>query len=166
MPKIPLCLLLLAAAHGAVAAEILMQRPAPFSEDSDIAANIKRECDLGEKLATFVAEASRAKGVEIRFTNDGHVPEQGRFLAVEIRDAVSAGNAFLGHHKSTSVRGKLYEDGKVVASFKGRRDSMGGAFAGYKGSCSVLGRTIKAIGGDIAQWLAAPSMDAELGDRR
>jgi hypothetical protein len=42
---------------------------------------------------------------------------------------------------------------------------MGGAFAGYKGSCSVLGRTIKAIGKDVAEWMKAPSKDAQLGDR-
>jgi hypothetical protein len=39
-----------------------------------------------------------------------------------------------------------------------------GMVAGYKGSCSVLGRTARALGEDIAKWLAAPSMDALLGD--
>ena len=41
---------------------------------------------------------------------------------------------------------------------------MGGAFAGYKGSCSVLGRTVKAMGKDVAQWLKAPTDEAALGD--
>ncbi len=41
---------------------------------------------------------------------------------------------------------------------------MGGLFAGFKGSCSVLGRTVKAIGKDIAEWLVNPVLDADLGD--
>ena len=146
------------------ASELSLPRPVPFAEDSDIAGNIRRECNLGDKLAEFIAQFADAKGVATRFVASDAAPSEGRFLAVEIRDALSVGNAFTGHRKSTSVRGRLYEDGQVVGSFRGRRDSMGGMFAGYKGSCSVLGRTVKALGQDIAEWLAAPSMDADLGD--
>jgi hypothetical protein len=79
-------------------------------------------------------------------------------------DAVSMGNAFLGHQKFTKVRGTLLQDGTKVASFKARRNSMGGAFAGFKGSCSVLGRTVEAMGEDIATWLTDPRDGASLGD--
>ena len=40
----------------------------------------------------------------------------------------------------------------------------GGAFGGYKGTCSILGRCIKTLGSDIAKWLANPTMDAKLGN--
>jgi hypothetical protein len=62
------------------------------------------------------------------------------------------------------VRGKLYQDGKEIGAFTGRRNSMGGAFGGFKGSCSVLGRTVKALGKDIAQWLVQPAKGSQLGD--
>lgn len=149
---------------AAAAMEVVVPRPVPLAADNEIAGNIKRECNLGDKLSHYIAEFGRAAGHEVKFAATDATPGKGRFLAVEIRDAVSTGNAFIGHRKSATVRGKLYEDGKVVGSFRGRRDSMGGAFGGYKGSCSVLGRTVKALGKDIAQWMSAPSMDAELGD--
>jgi len=41
---------------------------------------------------------------------------------------------------------------------------MGGAFGGFKGNCSVLGRTVKALGEDIAGWLTHPDKDGLLGD--
>jgi hypothetical protein len=41
---------------------------------------------------------------------------------------------------------------------------MGGAFGGFKGNCSVLGRTVRALGEDIAGWLAQPGKDGMLGD--
>jgi hypothetical protein len=62
------------------------------------------------------------------------------------------------------VSGTLYENGQKIASFKARRKSMGGAFAGYKGSCSVLGRTIDTMAEDIAGWLKAPVDGAKMGD--
>ena len=74
------------------------------------------------------------------------------------------GNAFMGHHKYSAARGTLFENGKKLASFEARRQSMGGAFAGYKGSCSVLGRTVKAMGKDVAAWLKQPNDNALLGD--
>ncbi|MCE5233283.1 MAG: hypothetical protein ABFC67_08325 [Mizugakiibacter sp.] len=157
-------LALTGAASASAADAVVVPKPVPYAEDSDIAGNIKRECDLGNTLADYIREYADKHHVEVRFAPDAKPEAPGRVLAVEIRDAVSSGNAFLGHHKSTSVHGKLYQDGKLIGSFKDRRDSMGGAFAGFKGSCSVLGRTVKAIGEDVGAWLAQPTMDAELGD--
>ena len=59
-------------------------------------------------------------------------------------------NAFLGHHKSTSVRGALYQDGRAVASSRAVATRWAASPPGYWGSCSVLGRTVKALGQDIA----------------
>ena len=89
---------------------------------------------------------------------------EGRVLKLELVEALTMGNAFIGHHKYTKVRGTLYENGAVVADFRGRTNSMGGFAIGYKGSCSVLGRTVKALSKDIAAWLKSPVDDARLGD--
>lgn len=148
----------------APAQEVLVQRPVPYSEDADIASNIRNECKLQEQLPDYIRQFAAPKGIEVRFADEIDTAAPGRVLQVEIRDALSMGNAWTGHRKSTSVRGRLFEDGELIGSFRGRRDSMGGAFAGYKGSCSVLGRTVKTLGQDIAAFLAAPTMDAELGD--
>ena len=42
----------------------------------------------------------------------------------------------------------------------------GGAFGGYKGTCAILGRCVKAIGKDVGEWLLAPKMNAKLGDAK
>lgn len=144
----------------AVAEPIRLQRPVPYAEDNDISDAIKTECRIGEQLADFIKEYSP---VPVELT-DAAPGADGRVLQLEIVDAVSMGNAFLGHQKFTKVRGTLLENGVEVASFKARRNSMGGAFAGFKGSCSVLGRTVEAMGEDIGEWLAAPKDGANLGD--
>lgn len=162
-PTLALLSLLLASSLAS-ADEIQMARSIPYAEDAEIAGKITRECTLQTQLADFIKEYATKGGHQIRLVDSVDEAAEGKVLVIEIRDAVSEGNAFLGHRKSTSARGKLLENGVEIASFKVRRNSMGGAFAGYKGSCSVLGRTVKIMGQDIAQWLNAPTMDAMLGD--
>lgn len=144
--------------------DIKVARSIPYSEDAEIAGKIRRECQIQTQLADFIKEFGAKSGHSIQLLDAVDETMEGKVLVIEIRNAVSEGNAFLGHHKSTSAAGKLYENGEQVASFKALRNSMGGAFAGYKGSCSVLGRTVKVMGEDIAQWLSAPTEGALLGD--
>ena len=156
-----MALALVLASGSVLAGPLQLQRPVQLAEDNDISQAVKQECALGEQLADFIKEYAKEP---VEFTEGEPDISSGRVLKLEIVDAVSMGNAFMGHQKSTRVRGALYQDGEKVASFKARRNSMGGAFAGFKGACSVLGRTVKVIGQDIGQWLQAPVDGVNLGD--
>ena len=143
------------------AQSVSLQKPVPFAPDNDISAAILTDCDMGNKLADAVKVHS---SVPVIFIDGSAPPASGRVLELQIVDAVSMGNAWLGHQKFTKVHGTLFQDGNRIAGFKARRNSMGGAFAGFKGSCSVLGRTVEIIGKDIGGWLSNPVDDARLGD--
>lgn len=157
-------LLTLSVSSHAFAQSVSVPRPVPYAETADIADNIKEECKLNEQLADFIQKYGKVNGVTVEFGADSMDKTQGRVLDLRITNAISIGNAWTGHHKQASAVGTLYENGTKVASFKARRQSMGGAFAGYKGSCSVLGRTVDVMGEDIAAWLKAPVDGAKLGD--
>lgn len=149
----------------ASAQSVQVPRPVPYDENADIAENIRTECKINEQLADLVQEFAKKNGVTVTFgSSEVDTSAPGRVLDLKITNAISMGNAFMGHQKASSVSGTLYENGQKVASFKARRQSMGGAFAGYKGSCSVLGRTIEAMAKDIGAWLKAPVDGAKLGD--
>jgi hypothetical protein len=62
------------------------------------------------------------------------------------------------------IKGSLAEKGKVLGDFNARRYSGGGMFGEYKGTCSILGRCVKTLGKDVAEWLAHPVSQAALGD--
>jgi hypothetical protein len=130
--------------------EVMVQRPVPFNEDADIAGAVKRECKLDEQLPDFIAEYGKEKGIEIDLVPQVAASHAGRVLVLEITDAVSDGNAFPGHRKSVSVKGKLYQEGQLLGSFKARRNSMGGAFDEFRGSCSVLCDAVRELGEDVA----------------
>ncbi|MCK7592369.1 hypothetical protein [Pseudomarimonas salicorniae] len=153
------------ASAPALADSVRMAAETPYSEDAEISEKVRSEClKLNGQLPAYTREFGAEFGVRVDLLDRIDTAAEGRVLEVEILDAVSMGNAFIGHQKHSRIKGNLYENGQLVASFKGRRNSMGGAFAGYKGSCSVLGRTMKALGKDIAQWLQNPTDGARLGD--
>lgn len=154
---------LAAAAFGAQAAPVTIAESIPYAESADIQRKVREECtELNRQFAQFIKDYAAEKGIEVVFGDPSS--DTGRVLRVELTNALSQGNAFLGHSKSSSSRGTLFDNGEEVASFRATRNSMGGAFAGYKGSCSVLGRTVDAMGSDVADWLANPVDGAELGD--
>lgn len=131
----------------------------PFAEDSDVPAKVEKECQLGEKVATFVGKYS--KNTEISAD-----PGTGLYLNMEITEVhAPAGGGWSGP-KWMEVTGTLQENGQDKASFRAKRYSTGGAFSGFKGTCAIIGRCTKAIGKDIAKWLKNPEDGAELGDAR
>lgn len=162
---IALALLCSSISSVSLANPVTTQSVVPYSADSKIAKNIRNECTrLGSQFALFTQEFGKKFKVDVQLADTINTSAKGRVLQMEITEAVSMGNAFMGHQKYAAARGTLFENGKKVASFEARRQSMGGAFAGYKGSCSVLGRTMKAMGKDVAQWLQNPTDEAALGD--
>jgi hypothetical protein len=143
---------------------VAVQSPVPFSANNAIKRNIKDECSIDAQLAQFIGQYGKENGIEVELKDSVKQEGEGAVLIVEIVDAVSQGNPFIGHRKYTQIRGTLYDSGVELASFRGARHSSGGAFAGFKSSCSVLGRTVKALGNDVALWLKKPWKDATLGD--
>lgn len=141
---------------------IYIQALAPYDENAAIAQNIKDECTINKQLVDFIVEYANEMNIKVVATDA--IPSGGIELRVVIADAVSSGNAFIGHRKYSIVHGYLVKDKKRYSSFKAARMSGGGAFGGYKGSCAVLGRTVRAIGNDIALWLSSPIDGAKLGD--
>ena len=136
----------------------------PYQNEHAIQLNIRQECNLGQQLSEHIAAQAQERGIPVHRTPHVDSKGTGKVLIIEITNAISMGNAFIGHSKATSVQGNLYENGILKGSFTGGRRSMGGAFAGFKGSCSVLGRTVKVLGEDISGWLQQPMNNAHLGD--
>ena len=157
--------LMLASAPAAFAADsVTLPRPVAFNEDAEVPKAVRAECKLDETLPDAIAATAKDDGVTVNFAPQVSAATPGRALEMEITDVAADGNGFIGHRKAMAAKGKLYENGQVIGSFKARRTSMGGVFGGLKGNCSVLQRTVNTMGEDIGAWLAAPKMDARLGD--
>jgi hypothetical protein len=151
-----LAVAMVATAPGVAAAgPIAVPANIPYDAEGVVPENVVRECtQLGAKIASFIKEFSDKNGTAVELVNEVDFASAPSALRVEIFNVVSSGNAFIGHNKSMSVRVELLASGKVKAKTSFSRNSMGGFGAGFKGSCSVLGRVTKALGKDIADWLS------------
>jgi hypothetical protein len=133
---------------------IQIARDAPYKDPTTISNNIVTGClQLGTKLSLYLNEFATKYGVETELVDSVDPKAGGRVLVVEITNAISSGNAFVGHRKSMSAKAELFEAGESKGYVNFTRDSGGGFAGGYKGSCAVLGRCSKALGKDIAGWL-------------
>ena len=134
-----------------------------YGADTPVNVRVKRECRLEEKISQFIQEYT--KGTYAKIVHEK--PSSGTYhvLTAEIIDVLGRGGGAWSGYKSITIKGQLTDHtGKVLGTFQARRYSGGGAFAGYKGTCSILGRCTKALGKDVAYWLQAPDMNATLGD--
>ncbi|WP_340676636.1 hypothetical protein [Paraglaciecola sp.] len=150
---------------GQVFAEsIVIDEKVIFAEGSDVPAAVINECELETKFTHFLNEYISDRGFTVIKANAEQASGIAKHLHIEI-DRVSGGGggAWTGG-KMVHAIGTLTENGKEIASFKVQRSSSGGAFGAFKGTCSLLGRDVKAMAKDVSVWLKSPSKDGRLGE--
>ena len=126
----------------------------PFGENAVIDDRVKTECkSLGSQLSKNIIENAPKFDLKMSQISDKSVVE-GVFLDVYFVNIYTRGNAFIGHRKSTAIKADLYLNNKLLSSKSIARNSNGGFFGTFKSSCSVLERTVDALGSDVAKWLA------------
>ena len=148
---------------ASAAESVKIQRSIPFASTAQVPAAVKESCQLQTKLADFISQSA---GGSVQIVDGALNRKLGRVLEMEITDVHAPGGGAFSGPKWMSVKGELFDRGRQIGSFRAKRYSTGGAFGGFKGTCSIIGRCTKALGEDIARWLAAPSMNAEIGDAR
>jgi hypothetical protein len=153
----------LAEVPTAAAETTKLQRTIPFAANAPVPAAVREQCALQTKVPEFVAQAA---GSSVELVDGAVDRKKGRVLELEITEVHAPGGGAFSGPKWMSVKGELYDKGKQIGSFRAKRYSTGGAFGGFKGTCSIIGRCTKAIGDDIAGWLGAPTQNAQLGDAR
>ncbi|GAG95541.1 unnamed protein product [marine sediment metagenome] len=141
---------------SAAAAEfetLFIEQTIPFeSEDGVDPGTLK--CRLGADLSVRVVAYARRHRITVQ-RSDSALTDEDDYVAIMISNVVNDRGFATFHRKSTTVFVELYIGGQSVAWTTLARRSNGGFMGPLKGSCSVLQRTIKVLGSDIASWLAS-----------
>lgn len=153
------------AAAPAFAQNVLNVRAiAAYDKDLVVPSAVKAECGLEAKVPVYIQEYAKGQFDTVNLVDNANAT--GKLLSVKITGLVGTGGGAWSGAKQVTIDGILTENGKTIGTFKGMRVSGGGAFGAYKGTCSILGRCVKALGKDVAGWLKEPTMNARLGDAR
>jgi len=137
--------------------------PVTFAAGSGVSSDVKASCTLDTRLPQFIDDFAK-RGVKVVVGPDPGEAAEGKILYLTITHVLGTGGGAWSGPKSVTVEGELKENGEVIGSFTASRYTTGGAFGGFKGTCSMLGRCVKALGKDIATWLKDPTMNAMLGN--
>ncbi len=141
----------------------LFIKPIDFAKEAYVREAVKQECNLLGKLTQFTQSYAQDQYAQI--ISDGKsVPRSAQVLNMEIEQVQGGGGGAWSGAKVVMINGTLTQNGKLLGSFKARRYSGGGMFGAYKGTCAILGRCVKALGRDVAEWLRHPTKKAVLGD--
>ncbi len=135
----------------------------PFAQNAEVRQAVRDDCRLPDKLSQFIRQYVADYSSQI-ISDPTKAPKGAQILIAEIYSVTGGGGGTWSGGKSVSVQGRLEQDGKIIGTFKGRRFSGGGVFGGYKGTCAIMGRCVKTLGRDIAEWLRQPTDNAILGD--
>jgi hypothetical protein len=142
---------------SAAGAATQLARSIPIAASAGASGAVSQECQLQTRVPEAIAQA--ASDVQLVDAPS----KAARWLELEISEVHGPGGGPFSGPKWLAVTGKLHERGKLIGSFRAKRLSTGGF---VKGTCATLGGCATAIGRDVAAWLQAPSMNAELGDAR
>jgi hypothetical protein len=135
----------------------------PFGKTTKVRESVRKECNLGGKLSDFIKQYGSRYDLNIE-QSPNMSGAHGKVLHVEIVNVQGYGGGAWSGPKSVAIKGTLTENGKKIGTFHGSRHSGGGLFGGFKNTCAILGRCVKALGKDVSQWLKSPTPTASLGD--
>lgn len=151
---------------GLAAGSISIAKEAPFAKQLGVPDAVRKECSLTTKVPEYVKEHTDKSYDKVTLANGVSAQTPGQALSLKITNLTGAGGGAWSGPKFVTVEGTLWENGKVKGTFTATRFSSGGAFGGYKGTCAILDRCVKAIGKDVGKWLTSPGMNARLGDAK
>jgi len=136
---------LMAACAAAHADGVKLLTPVSYAAESSVVPKVREACKLEERLAAD-------GGGQLAGSTDS---TQGEVVRVSIVDVMGVGGGGWTGPKAISIRVELLKDGKLERSTHLTRTTSGGAFGGFKGTCSMLERDSSVLGKDVAKWVAS-----------
>jgi hypothetical protein len=140
---------------AAASAATQLARSVAFAPNAGASGPVQSEC----QLQTLVPQGVQQASSEVTLVD---APAKGgRWLELTISEVHAPGGGPFSGPKWMTVTGTLHDRGKTIGSFRAKRVTTG-----VRSTCGSLQKIAQVIGQDIAGWLAAPSMNAEIGDAR
>ena len=132
----------------------------PFKKGIHVPDAVRQDCKLETVAADKIRSALKDAG---KIEQADHVSKatRGKALEMTITGLLAPGGGPFSGPKSVTIEGALWNNGKLLGSFKAERYTKHG-----HGTCNMLERDTDEIAGDIAKWLKDPKPDSRLGDAK
>ncbi len=144
------------AAQAQAESAVFVKPQAVYGDGASVVPKIKEECGLESTLTTHLMRYLSKAAPGASLLSEGTAPGSTPVLSMTILSVSGIGGGAWTGYKGISIRAEVTEKGKVVRSIDLHRTTSGGAFAGFKGTCSILDRASTALGKDVSNWYLHP----------
>ena len=148
-------LLGLCIAHAVNADEnIVVVVPALLDPSAPIGDKVKQDCAVDTSVGSevFLRVSERYPGTEQTRSPEQVAP--GKIVVkITLVGVLGAGGGAWSGAKSITIRAEVLQNAKVIGTRNLSRQSSGGAFGGFSGTCAIMERIAVALGRDVAGWL-------------
>ncbi|MBC7699617.1 hypothetical protein [Aquabacterium sp.] len=151
--------LLTSSAAALAANRVLLETPITYAPGASVVEKVKQECQIENMLETRVGKAfgNLNKGGDSTISTGAQATDDAAVVRLRITHVLGVGGGAWSGPKAITIDADLIEKNKVVRHTKINRWTTGGAFGGFKGTCSILERSAAAIGKDLARWVRDPA---------
>ncbi len=148
---------------GASAEQALNIQSVTFTKDkTEVNYKVRAECKLLEKTEKYLVYFGKKNFSSV--TTEKKAVAGAYNISAKIIGTIGAPGGAISGRKGATIKGTVKKNGKLVGSFEAFRSSGGGFGFGYRGTCSLLGRSVKRLGRDITEWAVKPTLNARIGE--
>jgi len=157
------------AAQAQAETAVFVKSQAVYADGASVGGKIKEECGLESTLTSHLMRYLGKAAPGATMLADGASAGSTPVLSMTILSVMGVGGGAWSGPKGITIRADLAQNGKVVRTINLHRTTSGGAFAGFKGTCSILDRAATALGKDVSAWYVQPdkakaSFESDAGD--
>jgi len=135
------------------AAELYMNRIAPYRDPGSISEKVRNECRMDEKLPAILKAEMDSLFSRIHLVDEPLPRDSGTSLQVILDDLQAPGGAGYGPAKSIRIRAVLYEGRSEIARYQRTETSRGGALKYFRSGCGILERIAGEHGEELGDWI-------------
>jgi hypothetical protein len=133
------------------AEKLFFLRPVEVDPSAPYPENIKKECAVEMLLENYSLSQLGRQGEVQAITNPSEA-NGGKVFKLTLLSVSGYGGGGWSGPKSLSMRVDVTQDGKTIKSTVLDRSSTGGAWGGFKGTCSIFDRITKVLSQDMGRW--------------
>ncbi|MBB5018366.1 hypothetical protein HNQ59_001654 [Chitinivorax tropicus] len=137
---------------------VYLEVPVTYHPDAGVVRKVREECKIEDQLAEHVGKILAKVNKSDKGTIEASADQTGKqILRLQITHVLGVGGGAWSGPKAVTVQAALLEDGKVKRETKINRWSIGGMWAGFKGTCTIIDRCSVALAKDLGRWARDPN---------
>ena len=151
------CLLipaLMAPLSAAAEERVFVQVPAMIDPAAAIPTAVRSQCAVDTLMGSYALSAIGKRVPAVQAAATSAQAGGDTFVQLTVLSVMGFGGGSWSGPKSMTIRAEVLKGGAVVGTTVLSRSSSGGAFGGFKGTCSILERVAVTLGKDVSGWLA------------